>query len=162
MSSRTTRTLVAEAFGYEARIRTSGGYDTAGVILNFPKDAEPSLGIVARGWSDDSVRARTRRVLRVRRPELTTRNENWVMDVVTLNEETAPVIYGYHYFKTHALRVTAIFKDGTWQDCRLHAGRSMIRKLAREGITGITVTGKGHSADFEMTELLASMNKRSA
>lgn len=163
MSSRTARTLVAEAFGQEARIRTSGGYTVAGVILNFRPDAEPELGIVARGWSDDSVKARTRRVLRIRRPDITPRNESWVMEVVSLNEETAPVIYGYHYFKTHNLRVTAIFKDGKWEGgYRMSAGRSMIRKLAREGVTGIVVTGNGHDVDFEMPELLASMNKRAA
>lgn len=161
MSSRTTRTLVAEAFGYEARIRTSGGYTVAGVILNFRKDAEPQLGIVARGWSDDSVKARTRRVLRIRRPDLTPANESWVMDVVSLNEETAPVIYGYRYFKTHAVRITSVFKDGRWQGgYRMSAGRSMIRKLAREGVTGIVVSGNGHDVDFEMDELIRSMNAR--
>jgi hypothetical protein len=99
---------------------------------------------------------------------------------VPLTEATAPLVRDY--FGTHAVIIDALYKPGYedplgmmksgWMHPwgigltsiahSLKGGQSMIRVLAKEGYTALafrTINGT-RIADFQMTELLKSMNAR--
>jgi hypothetical protein len=79
--------------------------------------------------------------------------------VVSLVERTAPVLH--RYFGTHRLTVCEVYKPGDgWTTVNYHSGRSLIRTLHREGVTAISARrGSGNPADFQMDELISSINK---
>jgi hypothetical protein len=169
--------MIAEALGEEIEYETAGPYDVAGVLM-YP-DAESGFPrkIVAVGTSYASVTSRTRTVARKARPGMHKGDEHYVMQVVGLVEATAPVVRDY--FGTHNVVIDALYKPGTeaglmmtrgWaypqdidltgQRRSLKAGRTMIRRLAKEGYTAIAFRQGSRIADFQMDELLKSMNTR--
>lgn len=152
--ARTMRTLVVTApDGTEVTERTSGGYDTAGIVQTY----DGKWHLVAHGWSRDSVWKRTR-----------TREDRMhgkTMYVGQLREQTAPVIHDY--FKTNEVRIHEYFLPGRgWVLASGSAGRSALRQLARTGVTTVAVTPiYGHRksyADFQMDEIVASMRAKKA
>lgn len=150
MSSRTARNLVITApDGTDVIRRTSGGYDTAGIIQN----ENGSWSLVANGWSHESVYNRTHARYN--------RGTYKAMHVGSLHEQTAPGIRAY--FGGHAVRITQVFQPGTgWSEMKLNAGTAELRRLVKTGITAIAVQGlsgdkSGHVADFQMDEILRSM-----
>ena len=148
MSSRPVRTLVATApDGTEVTQKTSGSYDTAGLI----QARDGHWFIAAHGWSHESVYNRTH----VRY----NRGDYQAMHVSGLVEQTAPVIRDY--CGTHDTYVIACFTPGKgWVRERQLAGRSHLRRLARNGVTDVAVNHNGNEADFPMSELLKSMNAK--
>jgi hypothetical protein len=167
MSSRTRRTLVATTSdGSEVTEKTSGNYSIAGLI----QGEDGTWRIVARGWSWDSVKKRT--------STMYGRGCYRAMHVSDLIEQTAPMIreyYGAHYVVIDALYRSdlesqdSMYKPG-WtspakagyvqQHHTLAAGRTMIRQLARDGWTAVAFRRGTRIADFQMEELLKSMNAR--
>lgn len=152
--ARTMKTLVITApDGTEVTERTSGGYDTAGIV----QDYKGKWHLAAHGWSRDSVWKRTRMQQ--------DRSRCRTMYVGQLYEETAPVIR--EYFGTHQVRIHEYFVPGRgWTLAKGSAGRSTIRRLARDGVTAVSITPiYGHRevyADFQMDEILRSMKARRA
>lgn len=179
MSGRTRKTLVAEAFGECIEYKTAGDYTVAGVLMYPDAENDFPRRVVAVGHSRDSVTSRTRTIARRARPNMRRYDEQHVMQVVPLVEATAPPVRDY--FGTHGVVIDALYKPGQPDDgmmqpgwaypwdlgltSRAHAlkgGRSMIRQLAKEGYTALafrTVNGT-RIADFQVTELLKSMNTR--
>lgn len=169
MSSRTVRIMIAEALGEEIEYRTAGGYSVAGVVRTLNAENGFPCQVVAVGHSWDSVLRRTRAISRKLRRGLHKSDEQYVMEVVHLTEATAPVVR--EYFGTHRVAVTGWYTEANgWLHGNRYAGRSEIRKMAKEaiGITAVEFSmplgrNRGHrTADFQMTELLASMNKRTS
>jgi hypothetical protein len=179
MTGRTRKTMIASAFGEEIEYKTAGDYSVAGVLIypdpanNFPRR------IIAVGNSHASVTSRTRRIARQLRSHLLKSDEHHVMRVVPLTEATAPAVRDY--FSTHNVVIDALYKPGQPDDgmmkpgwaypwdlgltSRAHAlkgGQSMIRQLAKEGFTALAFRTAGGTriADFQVTELLKSMNAR--
>lgn len=166
-STRTRKTMIATALGEDVEYQTAGDYTVAGVLM-YP-DAENHFPrrVVAVGTSWASVERRTRTISRKIRPNLHKCDEHHVMEIVRLVEATAPVLR--EYFGRHSLAITSVFTEAAgWQDARYSAGRSTLRKLAKEGVQAVMVSmprGRNlgrREADFRMSELLASMNKRTA
>lgn len=180
MSGRTRKTMIATALGEEIEYQTAGDYTVAGILMYPDPENDFPRAVVAVGTSRASVTSRTRTIARRVRPGLLRSDEHYVMDVVPLTEATAPVVR--EYFGTHDVVIDALFKPGyedpmtmmkpgwahPWDiglTSRAHAlkgGRSLIRVLAKEGYTALafrTVHGT-RIADFQMTELLKSMNSR--
>jgi hypothetical protein len=167
MSTRTRKTMIAEALGEEIEYKTAGNYSVAGIVMMPDPESGFPRQVVAVGTSWDSVTRRTRTASRKLRPGLHRGDEHHVMAVVALTEATAPVVR--EYFGTHKVSVSSVFTPGKgWEDARYHAGRSVLRKLAGDGVTAVAFSrgnGRGSGrriADFQMTELLRSMNARSA
>jgi hypothetical protein len=169
--SRSQKTFVAyTAAGDEATFQTaSDKYDYAGLVN--PLDGSGQWRVVALGYSYESVTRRTRDA--ARRILAPNYSDDWGIRAYSCTaqawEVSAPVIGAY--FGHHRLRVTAVFLDGRWQEVNYHAGRSLLRTLAKEGVEAVQVRGTGsrhclserqglHEADFQMTELLKSMNTR--
>jgi hypothetical protein len=159
ISTRSAKTLVAyPQDDTEVTHKTSGGYSYLGMTRS---SGSGQWGVIAHGWSHESVTRRTRRLARLNNSAASAVKETW--------EATAPVIRAY--FGHHRLRITEVFKDGQWQKASYHAGRSVLRQLPAEGISAVKVKGTGnyqgngerpgvHEADFQVTELLRSMNAR--
>lgn len=150
MSGRTRRTMVITApDGTEVTEVTAGGYTVAGVIRN----DHGQWHIAAHGYSLDSVYNRTH--------ALYNKGSYQAMYVGDLIEKTAPVIS--KYFGTHDLHLSQIFIPGrNWVKDGGYAGCSRLRNLAKElNVTAVSVRdGSGRTANFQMTEILASMNAR--
>jgi hypothetical protein len=178
MSGRTRKTMIARAFGEEIEYQTAGNYSVAGVLIYPDAAANFPRRVVAVGNSHASVTRRTRKVAHQVRSMLLKSDEHHVMQVTSLTEATAPLVRDY--FGTHGVVIDALYKPGyedplemmNWMypwdiglTSRAHAlkgGRSMIRQLAKEGYTALafrTVNGT-RIADFQMDELLKSMNAR--
>lgn len=183
----TPKTLVAEAFGEEFTIRTAAGYEYAGVLIVPQQDKDFPRVLVAKGFSHSSVKKRTRTENNRWRPNFTRRfgkvNEAQVMQVVRFFEATAPVVR--EFFGTHRVIVDGLFSAGIigtslqdenytpgWCDPQraghagtfhaARAGRSDLRRYDAEGWTVIRLrefNGR-KTADFQVTELLKSMNTR--
>lgn len=167
MSGRITRNLVITApDGTEVTDRTAGDYTVAGII----QGDQGTWRAVAHGWSHESVARRTAALYR--------RGCYRSMHTGTLTEATAPVIR--EYFGTHHVAIDAMFRPDlekqhpqmkpgwaypwdagyTTRTQKLTAGQSMIRQLARDGWTALTFRLDTRQADFQMDELLKSMNAR--
>lgn len=150
--TRKMRTLVVTApDGTEVTERTSGGYDTAGII----QDYDGKWHLVAHGWSRDSVWKRTR--------TQEDRQRGKTMYVGQLREKTAPVIHDY--FKTNEVMVSEYFVPGRgWVLASGSAGQSVLRQYAKDGVTAVAITPiYGHRkryVDFQMTEVLTSMRAK--
>jgi hypothetical protein len=164
ISTRTAKTLIATTQWGEVEYRTAGNYTVAGVI-QYTENGRLVRRVAAVGNSWDSVTSRTKAELRKARPGTLPSDYPYLMEVVHLTEATAPVIR--KYFGRHGLTISQVFtQDGGWQDVRYHAGRSLLRKLAQDGVITITVSrplgrNRGRQeADFQMTEILKSMNAR--
>jgi hypothetical protein len=166
MAGRSTRTMIAATQWGDAEYRTAGNYSVAGVI-HYMINGELVTRVAAVGNSWNSVQNRTRRALRDARPGTLPSDYAYLTEVVSLTEATAPKLH--QYFGTHKLSITQVFTPGRgWTDASYHAGRSNLRKLAKEGVTAV-LAGKGGGvvigrweADFQMAELLKSMNTRKA
>lgn len=152
--ARTMKTLVVTApDGTEVTERTSGGYDTAGIVQTY----DGKWHLVAHGWSRDSVWKRTR----IREDRM----HGKTMYVGQLREQTAPVIHDY--FGTNEVRIHAYFTpENGWVIASGSAGRSVLRNYAKGGVTAVSITPiYGHRkrfADFQMTEITTSMRARKA
>lgn len=162
MSGRTARTMIAETtFGGEIEYRTAGSYTLAGVM-----NIGGKWQIAAVGNSPESVRRRTRSELSKIRPGiLRMPGASYCTETVRLIEATAPVVRDY--FKTHSVTVTGWFTEAEgWQYGSRRAGRSVLRQMARDGVRTVQFSngrGRGRGrrdVDFQMTELLTSMNAR--
>lgn len=137
--------------GTEVTERTSGDYDTAGIV----QDYDGKWHLAAHGWSRNSVWKRTR--------TQQDRQRGKTMYVGLLLEETAPAIR--EYFGTHQVYISEYFLPGHgWVKVSRNAGKSMLRYLAKEGVVTVSVSSIfGHRkeyADFQMDELLKSMNAK--
>ena len=154
MSSRTARNLVITApDGTDVIKRTSGGYDTAGIIQH----ENGSWALAAQGWSHESVYNRTHAIYN--------RGCYKTMHIGPLHEQTAPVIR--KYFGNHAVYIESVFTpDKGWVTYRRNAGRSDLRQLAADGIiavsvmqehSGLQVASHAWTADFQMDEIVRSM-----
>lgn len=145
MSSQRLR-IVEAPDGSEIPFQHHGSWTVAGLI----NDSRVGWRLDQQGHSTDSVLKRTN-TSRLRSAHAT--------DVATANivDATAPIVRGY--FGTHYVRITEIFVPGSgWlRGFRGAAGRSDIRSLARKGVTAIVFSAGGRSADFQMDELLSSM-----
>ncbi len=160
ISTRTAKTLVAyPQDDTEVTQKTSGGYDYLGMTCSF----SGQWGVVAHGWSHESVTRRTRRLAGINR------SASFAVEIAW--EATAPVIRAY--FGHHRLRITEVFKNGQWQKANYHAGRSVLRQLPAEGVLAVKVRGTGndqgnwerpglHEADFQVDEITRSLKSRSA
>lgn len=169
--SGTQRILVITApDGTEVTKKTAGKYDTAGIVRN----DRDQWHIVAVGTSEDSVRSRTR--------TLYGRGCYRQMFVGQLHEQTAPVIRDY--FGGHRVAIDSLYRpdlDPALRDDMMQpgwtrpwsagyttpnhfaqAGRTMLRKLAKDGWTAVAVRQGGRVADFQIDEILKSMNARRA
>jgi hypothetical protein len=155
---RTRKTLVAAALGQEIEYQTAGGYTVAGVVMSTNAEENFPCTVVAVGYSWKSVTRRTRAISRQVRSGISKSDEHWVMEVTGLIEATAPVVRDY--FGTHKVYAAAVYRpqDGWEAGLRLSAGRSDLRRMAAEGITAVALTFAGRTADFQVTELLRSMN----
>lgn len=163
ISTRTRKTMIARTQWGDVEYKTSGGYTVAGVVLSLSGDFAPEVVAVGTSW--DSVARRTKTISRKRRPGIHAGDHRMVMEVVALDEATAPVVR--EYFGRHDVPITEVYRPGTgWVSERYLSGRSVIRKLAAEGVTTVAFSlplgrGRGRrTADFQMTELLKSMNSR--
>lgn len=155
--SRTTRTYAAyvsplcDAPGTEVLFTTaSSKYDYVGLLQQ-----DGQWGVQAKGWSYHSVRSRVRTAAR--------RVNSYAVEHISCTsitvEVTAPVVRDY--FGSHRVNISQVFRPGKgWEEVNLHAGRSNLNWLARQGITGVEFTGGQRTADFQMTELLRSMRAR--
>lgn len=141
-------TLVATApDGTEVTRKTSGKYDTAGLIQR----RDGTWFIAAWGWSWDSVYNRTH--IRYNR------GDYLAMHISALVEQTAPVLR--EYCGTHDVYILACYTPGKgWVRERQGAPRPWLRRLAREGVTAVSVSREGREADFQMAEIIRSMNAR--
>lgn len=154
--SGTRKTMTARAFGVTLEYKTSGNYSVAGVIEYRAGDGSISRRIAAVGNSWSSVETRARRALRLAGH---VNYETGVM-VVSLVEETAPVLEDY--FGSRVFTVVQGFRPGEgWVTLNYHPGASLLRRLAREGYTSVSCSkGTRPPADFEMTEVIKSLNAR--
>lgn len=168
--SGTRRTMIVRAFGQDFEYKTSGNYSYAAVI-RYRRDGQDVQRVAAIGNSPASVEARAKRALRLARPGTLPSDYTYLMESGPLTEATAPVVR--QYFRTHRVVISGLFREGQgWaapdalgmvpEGRTMAAGRSVIRRLAREGWTGVAFTRQGRVADFQMTELAASMNARKA
>jgi hypothetical protein len=155
MSSRSPRVLVVIApDGTEVTERTSGSYTVAGIVQN----EDGSWWIAAHGNSWDSVKSRTS--MRYGRGSYKQ------MHVAELRERTAPVLRDY--FGTHAVRVISWYHpDKGWTTETRCADATSLRQLHRDGCTAVEIqilgrTHDGKAADFQMTEIIKSLNERKA
>jgi flavin-binding protein dodecin len=171
--SRTRKTMIARAFGAEVEYVTAGDYDTAGVV-QYTRGGQFYRYIAAVGTSAKSVEQRARAALRKARPETLPSDYPYLVEVVRLREQTAPVVR--EYFGTHTVFITGFFTEGQgWAYCHeepYKAGRSVIRWMIREkGVTAFEFgkhkgsvrpagTSPWRTADFQASELLKSMNAR--
>lgn len=149
MAGRTRRTLVATApGGTDVRMQTAGDYAIAGLIQR----SDGTWFIAAKGFrSTASVYNRTHAIYN--------RGDYKAMHVSDLIEETAPVLR--EYFGTHAIVLEEAFRPGSdWSQPARGAGRSVIRQLAGDGYTAVAFRLGTRTADFQMDELLRSMNAR--
>jgi hypothetical protein len=156
--------MIAATQWGDVEYRTAGNYSVAGVI-HCMINGELVTRVAAVGNSWDSVQSRTRRALRDARPGTLPSDYVYLTEVVSLTEATAPKLH--QYFGTHKLSVTQVFTPGRgWTAANYHAGRSSLRKLAKEGVTAVSA-GRSRTArlgrweaGFQMDELLKSMNAR--
>jgi hypothetical protein len=146
----------------EAKVtyKTAGGYDHAGLVFNHSASA---WEVQAVGYSVKSIAKRTRTAVRNMYP----RSPGFwdaATAVVPLHEVTAPILR--EYFGDHRLAVCGIFRPETgWETVDWKAGRSNIRWMAEQGVTAISVCRAnrlGTQADFQMTEIVKSVNARKA
>ena len=164
--SRTRRTYaVYVSYGTEVTFQTaSAKYDHAGLVRS--RDGK-AWSVVALGYSLPSVIKRTRTAAR------RAYNADWDIRSNSCTsqvwEVSAPVVS--EYFGHNRLWITAVFLDGGWQEVSYHAGRSLLRTLAKEGVKAVCVQGCGqvnhpvereglHEADFQMDEIVRSMSAR--
>jgi hypothetical protein len=171
--SRTRRTFAAYTTGGDEVLvqHSSSKYDYVGLVNHL--DGSGEWKPAAYGCSHASVTKRTRSAAR----KLLAPNysDDWAVRayscVAQMWEATAPVVRDY--FGHHRLRITAVFLDGGWQEVNYHAGRSLLRTLDKEGVQAVQVRGVGsqhrlrertglHVADFQMSEVVKSMNARKA
>lgn len=139
----------------------SGKYDLAGLIVQ----QDGTWAAVKFGTSWESVGNRTRTYFRRTRSNFDAYYISQLTQVSRLWEVTAPIVRDY--FGSHRVVIAKGFLPGkgwvdfTSGDYGRKAGKSRIRALAREGYTalGFAQGGRG-PADFEMSELLKSMNLR--
>lgn len=172
MAGRTRRTMIAKAFGAEVEYVTAGSYEVAGVV-QYTRDGQFHRYVAVVGNSAKSVQRRAEKRLRQVRPETLPSDYPYLIEVVTLRERTVPALRDY--FGTHSVFVTARFVPGSgWQhhpEAPLQAGRSDIRRMIREGVSGFEVSkhrgsvrqagsSPWRSADFTAGELLRSMKAR--
>jgi hypothetical protein len=151
--SGTRRQVIAYApDGGEVTWVTAAGWTVAGLILK-----SGTWTFRMAGHSDTSVLSRTRTCMN--------RHGGDEAAIARIWDCTAPVVAGY--FGTHRVVINAWFTpaDG-WTATGQHkpASRANIRRMAREGVIAVNIklSGGGRQADFQMTELLASLNSRKA
>lgn len=138
----------------------SDKYDYAGLM----QDRDGNWSLVALGFSANSVITRMRTACRKSGQWHSTYDVSMATSLARTWEVTAPVVRDY--FGSHIVLMTAGFhpergwEDWTDGDSARKAGKSRLRALAREGYTAVAFTQSGRTADFQMTELLASMNLR--
>lgn len=157
--SRTLRTYAAYVSplcddpGTEVLFATSSSkYDYAGLVCR-----DGRWEVAAKGWSYHSVRSRARAIAR-QVNSYAVESSSCTSPTV---EVTAPSVRDY--FGSHRLNITAVYRPASgWEEVMLHAGRSNITCLARQGVTAVAFTQGQRTADFQMTELLRSMRARKA
>lgn len=133
--------------GTEATVYTAAGYTWAGIAR---QDGGP-WEMVARGWSNVSVRNRT----------LTKAGPRAEIDVVPLRERIPSLIWDYYPGRGQNPRIVSVFRpDAGWQNATgLNLGKvpvmSFLVRLQREGWTAVAVSSNGSpEADFPISQLL--------
>jgi hypothetical protein len=163
--SRTAKRMIAYPAGpapFEWQT-ASDKYTHAGLVWQ----QDGSWQLVTQGWSPESVEKRTKTVAGqqyVGNPQAVV---NSMVSVVRAWEMTAPIVAAY--FTHHRLLVTAARREGDgWVSVRWHAGRSNLRKMQKEGWTALQFQGRRNgggavvTADFQMSEIIRSLNSRKA
>jgi hypothetical protein len=157
--SRTAKHMIAyvpEALGGGTVTWTTASdkYEYAGFVYGH----DGAWHVVVQGWSKRSVIKRTLAQARNMRADA---SPGKVGFTAMAYETTAPVIA--EYFEDHRVTVGAIFRPGRgWEEGSWLAGRSSLRSWAKEGVTTVAVHRAGRVADFQMTEVLRSLNTRRA
>lgn len=152
MSSRSTRELVAYApDGTEVTWKTAAPWDVAGLVQR----TDGTWSAVRHGFSRDSVYDRTNAYYNLHLDSLT------AMHVADAWEATAPCIRNYKFFGSHRVNIARAFIPGQgWTDRNMYAGCQAFRLLAADGVTSVEIRGDGHVVEFQMAEILKSMNAR--
>jgi hypothetical protein len=154
MSSRNTRELAAYApDGTEVTWKNAAKWDVVGMVQR----TDGTWKAVKHGFSRVSVYDRTHAYynLRMHLDGLT------AMHVADAWEATAPVIRDYKFFGSHRVTIARAFTPGQgWDTRNMYAGRQALRALAADGVTSVEIRGDGHVVEFQMAEILKSMNAR--
>ena len=160
MAGRSARNMIAyipDLPGTAVTWKTAGNYTHVGLLYSW---ADNKWSVIEKGWSPQAIAKRVKtegRKMFAHAPQFA----EAATAVALLHEMTAPVIAAY--FGDHRVAVTAVYRPETgWQDADYHGGRSNLRHLNREGVTAIAVTRHGRTADFQMTEVVKSLNSREA
>jgi hypothetical protein len=167
MAGRSAKTMLAyipDLPGTVVTWKTAGNYSHVGLVYNWRAN---EWEIVAKGWSPRSV-ARQARTAGRRMYAHALQFADRATVVTTLHEATAPAVAEY-FGGEHRVTVTAVFRpEHGWQSVSWPAGRSNLRQLAAEGYTGVMIEGRrpgeefARRADFQMTEIVRSLNSRRA
>jgi hypothetical protein len=164
--SRTVKTMIAYIPGLPGTSvtwKTAGDYTHVGLVYDWQASA---WEIVAKGWSPQSVAKATKTAGR----KMYAHALQFVGSgtaVVRLVEATAPLIAEY-FGGDHRVTIVSVFRPETgWVGVNWHCGRSNLRRIAADGVTAIAVRPHGEGsqyreADFQMTEILRSLNTRRA
>jgi hypothetical protein len=150
MSSRTSQILIGiTPDGTEVSMRTSGGYDTAGIVRN----SEGNWSIVAKGTSSESVRSRTSAYF-----GRSTTAVSW--KVIPLMEDIPQPLKDYFPGEQmFSLRVRQVRREGgLWMNARelglaTRPSKRAIRQLRKAGYTDVGVGLGNRVADFTVAEL---------
>ena len=161
--SRTAKTMIAyipDLPGVSVTLKTAGDYTHIGLVHNWQTSEWET---VAKGWSPKSVAKATRTAGRKMYAHAL-QFVNAATAVAELHEVTAPLIADY-FDGDHRVAVVSYFKPGSgWTSVRWKAGRSNLRWMASQGIAAVAVRQDhgAREADFQMTEILRSLNSRRA
>lgn len=164
--SRSAKTMIAYIPDTTATVTftTAGGYTHAGFVFNW---REETWDVEVKGYSPRSIAKRAKAVARERHRLLTNgvpAHPDYISSmtaVARLYEVTAPVIA--KYFGDHRVIIGAIFRpESGWEEGSWLAGRSSLRCWAKEGVTAVAVHRAGRVADFQMTEIVKSLDSRKA
>jgi hypothetical protein len=163
MSSRTARIMIAYPQPDQpVEFKTSGGYTHAGLVFN----QDCTWTMAAHGFSPQSILKRTKAAAGrkyVGHPQALV---NSMVAISRLWEETAPNVA--RYFGHHRLTVTAVFRPGHgWVNVSWDAGRTNLRRMERDGYTGVQfegcdAQGRVRHPEFMMTEISRSLRNRNA
>jgi hypothetical protein len=167
MTGRSAKTMLAyvpDLPGTVVTWKTAGDYTHVGLVYNWQSS---EWQIVAKGWSPESI-AKTAKTAGRKMYAHALQFADRATVVTRLHEATAPIIAEY-FGGDHRLKIVSVFRPETgWETVNWHAGRSLLRHLDREGVTAIAVSGPydgqsyGRTADFQMTEIVKSLNSRRA
>lgn len=114
--------------GTEITYERDSVWDTAGLAK---RTAGGQWVELAHGTSPQSVRSRA-----LTRAYRTGYYDTWTVQTAPIYEATAQIVRDY--FGHHAVKITQVFRPGRgWESVSLAGGRSVIRKLSKQGVTSV-------------------------